>query len=114
MAIKVTGAKDEAFGVIFATARTQVDKIARTVVFEDYNITKIDFPTLPNQRRGLLAGAHEGVHEQGQDDLARSPAVLARRGRHSAADGRGAEQPAAGHRQLRAGAPGADRRRAGV
>jgi hypothetical protein len=49
MAIKVTGAKDESFGVIFATARTQVDKVARTVVFEDYNITKVDFPTLPNR-----------------------------------------------------------------
>jgi hypothetical protein len=49
MAIKVTGAKDESFGVIFATVRTQVDKVARTVVFEDYNVTKVDFPTLPNR-----------------------------------------------------------------
>ena len=32
MAIKPTGAKDETFGVVFATARTQVDKVARTVV----------------------------------------------------------------------------------
>ena len=49
LAIKVTGAKDETFGVIFATARTQVDKVARTVVFENMNISKIDFPTLPNR-----------------------------------------------------------------
>ena len=49
MAIKPTGAKEETFGVIFANARTQVDKVARTVVFEDLKITKTDFPTLPNQ-----------------------------------------------------------------
>ncbi len=49
LAIKPAGAKDEAFGVIFANARTEVDKIARTVVFEDMKITKTDFPTLPNR-----------------------------------------------------------------
>jgi hypothetical protein len=49
LAIKVTGAKEETFGVIFATARTQVDKIARMVVFEDMRIGKIDFPTLPDR-----------------------------------------------------------------
>ena len=52
LAIKPTGAKAETFGVIFATARTQVDKVARTVVFENLKITKVDFPTLPNR------GAH--------------------------------------------------------
>ena len=48
LAIKPEGAKEEAFGVIFANARTQVDKVARTVVFEDLKFTKTDFPTLPN------------------------------------------------------------------
>ena len=48
LAIKPTNAKEETFGVIFANARTQVDKVARTVVFEDLKITKTDFPTLPN------------------------------------------------------------------
>jgi hypothetical protein len=48
LAIKPTGAKEETFGVMFATARTQVDKVARTVVFENLKITKSDFPTLPN------------------------------------------------------------------
>ncbi len=49
LAIKPKGATDEAFGVIFATARTQVDKVARTVVFENLKITKSDFPTLPDR-----------------------------------------------------------------
>src|SRR3984885_12966091 len=35
LAIKPNGAKAETFGVIFATARTQVDKVLRTVTFEN-------------------------------------------------------------------------------
>ena len=49
VALKPDGAKDETFGVIFATARTQVDKVARMVVFENLKITKSDFPTLPDR-----------------------------------------------------------------
>ncbi len=55
LAIKPTGAKEETFGVIFANARTQVDKVARTVVFEDMQITKTDFPTLPNRGAAYTA-----------------------------------------------------------
>ena len=49
LAIKPTDAKEETFGVIFATARTQVDRVLRTVTFENMRISKIDFPTLPNR-----------------------------------------------------------------
>jgi hypothetical protein len=49
VAIQPVGAKEETFGVIFATARTQVDRVARTVVFENLKVTKSDFPTLPNR-----------------------------------------------------------------
>jgi preprotein translocase subunit SecB len=38
-----TCAKAEAFGVIFATTRTQVDKVLRTVTFENLQISKVDF-----------------------------------------------------------------------
>ena len=48
LAIKPTDAKEEAFGVIFGGARTQVDKVLRTLTFENMRISKIDFPTLPN------------------------------------------------------------------
>jgi hypothetical protein len=48
LAIQPKGAKDETFGVIFATTRTQVDRVARTVVFENLRITKTDFPALPD------------------------------------------------------------------
>ena len=34
--------------MVFASARTQVDKTARTVVYENIKISKLDFPTLPD------------------------------------------------------------------
>ena len=55
VAIKPTGATEETFGVVFATARTQVDKVTRMVVFEDLKITKADFPTLPGRGAGYAA-----------------------------------------------------------
>jgi hypothetical protein len=54
LALKKDGSKDQAFGVIFATARTQVDRVNRAVVFENLQISKIDFPTLPD--RGVSYG----------------------------------------------------------
>ena len=52
LAIKPTDAKEETFGVILASARTQVDKVLRTVTFENMRISKIDFPTLPDHGAG--------------------------------------------------------------
>lgn len=55
LAIKPVGTKEETFGVVFATARTQVDKVARTVVFENLKITKSHFPTLPDRGAEYLS-----------------------------------------------------------
>ena len=41
MAVKRDGVQQESFGVITATVRTQVDKVLRTVAFEDFRITKV-------------------------------------------------------------------------
>ena len=49
LAFKPDGAKEESFGVIVASARTQVDRVLRTVTFENLRISKIDFPTLPDR-----------------------------------------------------------------
>jgi hypothetical protein len=49
VAIKPTGAMQETFGTVFATVRTEVDKVERTVVLEDLKILKSDFPTLPDR-----------------------------------------------------------------
>ena len=55
LAIKPTGATEETFGSIVASARTQVDKVLRTVTFENLRISKIDFPTLPNRGAAYTA-----------------------------------------------------------
>ena len=64
LAIKPTGAQQETFGVVFATARTQVDKVARTVVFENLKVTKTDFPTLPNRGAGYAAALQTSLSQQ--------------------------------------------------
>jgi len=48
IAIKPTGATKETYGVIFATARTRVNKVQRIVRLEDLKITSAKFPTVPN------------------------------------------------------------------
>ncbi|MBL8414615.1 MAG: hypothetical protein JNM42_09285 [Propionivibrio sp.] len=55
LAIKPSGAQEETFGVVFASARAQVDKVTRTVVFENLRITKSDFPTLPERGAAYVA-----------------------------------------------------------
>ena len=55
VALQGTGSEPTVFGSIFATARTQVDKVARTVVFSDIAITKSSFPTLHDQGAALMA-----------------------------------------------------------
>ena len=61
LAIQPVGAKEETFGVIFATTRTQVDRVARTVVFENLKITKTDFPTLPNRGAAYTAELQKNI-----------------------------------------------------
>jgi hypothetical protein len=84
LAIKPANAKSETFGVIFATARTQIDKVLRTVTFENLRISKIDFPTLPEHGAGYASNCRPDSRARS----ARPPRVLARARRHQAADGR--------------------------
>ncbi|HEY6353006.1 MAG TPA: carbohydrate-binding family V/XII, partial [Burkholderiaceae bacterium] len=55
MALRPTSTKDETFGTVFATARTEVDHDTRTVVFSDFNITQSNFPTLADKGAGYVA-----------------------------------------------------------
>jgi len=64
LAIKPAGATQETFGVVFATARTQVDKIGRMVVFENLQVTKADFPTLPNRGAAYTAALQTSLAAQ--------------------------------------------------
>jgi hypothetical protein len=40
------------FGTVFVTARTQIDKTHRTVTFENVDVTRVNFPMLPNDGAG--------------------------------------------------------------
>jgi hypothetical protein len=64
VALKPVGAREESFGVIFATARTQVDRVARTVVFENLQVTKSNFPALPNGGAAYAAELQKEVATQ--------------------------------------------------
>ena len=55
VAIESTDEGEDAFGVIHADARTQVDREQRMVVLQDLAITKADFPTLPELANTLAA-----------------------------------------------------------
>ena len=64
VALRPTGQKDETFGVLWGTARTEVDRVTRTVELNDLVVSKANFPTLPDKGaqylpalRPALAGA---------------------------------------------------------
>jgi hypothetical protein len=86
LAIKPSGTTEETFGVVFATARTQVDKVERTVVFENLQVTRTDFPTLPQRGAGYTAALQTSLAKHLRSiSLDRLEASLAAAGvKHSA------------------------------
>jgi hypothetical protein len=55
VAVRTTGAAGEAFGVIWATARTEVNRPARMVTLEDLTLTRSNFPTLADNGASYLS-----------------------------------------------------------
>ena len=55
LAYKADKSQDQAFGVIFASTRTDVDRVRRNVVFNDLAISKVDFPTLHDRGASFRA-----------------------------------------------------------
>jgi hypothetical protein len=49
VSVQPAGAKDPTFGVIWFTARTDVDKVNRVVYLEDLNINRSSFPSAPGK-----------------------------------------------------------------
>ncbi len=45
LAVRPAGTSNETYGVVYFTARTEIDKMSRLVTLEDFQITKMDFPT---------------------------------------------------------------------
>ena len=62
VAVRPTGSKQETFGVVWGTARTHVDRVARMVTLEDLELSRSNFPTLPDHGAAYLAAlpAHLG------------------------------------------------------
>jgi hypothetical protein len=61
VALRPSGQKDEAFGVLWGNARTEVDRTTRTVELEDIVVTKANFPTLPENGQAYLPGLYDAL-----------------------------------------------------
>jgi len=68
VSVQPTGAKDPTFGVIWFTARTDVDKVNRVVFLEDMNITRVNFPSAPGSAAAWQSALQES--EQGKKSKA--------------------------------------------
>jgi hypothetical protein len=68
VSVKTAAAKDPTFGVIWFTARTEVDKVNRVVFLEDMNITRSSFPSAPANAAAWQAALQE--NEQGKKSKA--------------------------------------------
>ncbi len=55
VALRMSGSKDESFGVLRGTARTEVDRSTRTVTLKDIDVGSIRFPTLADGGQSYLA-----------------------------------------------------------
>ena len=54
--VRITATKTTDYGVIWFSARTEVDKVNRLVTLEDFKITKQNFPTLPENGSAYVQG----------------------------------------------------------
>ena len=115
MALKPTGAKDETFGSAFVTARTQVDKVSRTVVFENVQHLEGRLPDACRRMAQTYAAALQASMASNMRSISldRLEASLALAGVKPATV-QVKNDPPAGHRQQHAGHSGARGRRAGV
>jgi hypothetical protein len=55
VAAKASGANAETFGVVWGSARTEVDRVARQVTLQDLRLTRSNFPTLPDNGAAYLS-----------------------------------------------------------
>ena len=55
VAAKAQGANTDTFGVIWGSARTEVDRVARQVTLEELRLTRSNFPTLPDNGAAYLS-----------------------------------------------------------
>jgi hypothetical protein len=78
VALKPTGAEAPTYGVISGTARTDVDRGTRLVSLEDFVLTEIKFPTLPDNGQSFLSDLKNALpHAMASISLNRLEASLA-------------------------------------
>ena len=115
VALRPTGTKNETFGVLWGSARTQVDRVTRSVALQEINVSQAKFPTLKDDGAAYLPGLRSALQsalatmalDSLEASLAASQTVKptsARRPKRAAADSC----------QLRTGNPRPDRWYAGV
>lgn len=79
VALRPSGTKDETFGVLWGTARTEVDRTTRSVDLEDISVTRVNFPTLPDKgeayRPGLQGALKSALATMALDSLETSLAA---------------------------------------
>jgi hypothetical protein len=54
-AVRPVGTSNETYGVVFFKARTEIDKMSRLVTLDDFQVTKVEFPTQRAQLPVYLA-----------------------------------------------------------
>jgi hypothetical protein len=89
--VKVSGSDVTNYGVIWFTARTEVDKVNRVVTLNDFTLTKQSFPTLPDsgiQGRGGVDPEHAArrARDGAGHNVRRRGAETHRREQRSASD----------------------------
>jgi uncharacterized membrane protein YgcG len=55
VAVQQSGAQQQTFGVVYFTARTEVDKVNRLVTLDEFKFNKANFPTEPDKASGYLS-----------------------------------------------------------
>jgi hypothetical protein len=63
VAVENQASPEPGYGVVWFTARTQVDKETQLVTLEDLTVSKADFPTVPDGGAGYLAAIQRGFSE---------------------------------------------------
>jgi uncharacterized protein (TIGR03000 family) len=66
VAIETAASPQPTFGVIWLAARTQVDKEQRLVTLEDIQVTRVNFPSLPDKGQSYLPLLQKQVPQTGR------------------------------------------------
>jgi hypothetical protein len=94
VSVKDSNSEQPAYGVVYFTARTEVDKINRLVTLDNFTITRVDFPTATNcSLEYLMIIQQAGDNQVATIALDRLPAESAAEDRSGGHGGVGGHRP---------------------